>query len=202
MLSLREVWENFFTFIFQLSGWAVVVPSCSALHCHWFLLSVSSVTTEWKKSIPKARYGKHLADGWWGVGGSSWTTKHEQLAFLNRMHVLHVPWSIERHHVGATLPQLYSPRLRTNHKATKRWYGHTGCAFLAFVSHGYHHNSCSLAWPDPFDAPKLVQLYITILWTFSDNNINYYIEACEIVPVLTMVGGVQNGCHPIIYAVL
>jgi len=45
-------------------------------------------------------------------------------------------------------------------------------------------------------APKLIQIYITILWTFSD------IEAFEIVPVSAMVGGVQNGCHPIIYAVL
>ena len=35
-------------------------------------------------------------------------------------------------------------------------------------------------------APKLVQIYIAILWTFSD------IEACEIVPVSAVVGGVQK----------
>ena len=49
------------------------------------------------------------ADSWWGVGGSSGTTKREQLAFSNYMHELHP--SIERHHVGATLPRLCSPRL-------------------------------------------------------------------------------------------
>ena len=36
----------FFTFIFQLSGWALVAPSCFALHCNCFLLSVSSVTVD------------------------------------------------------------------------------------------------------------------------------------------------------------
>jgi len=49
------------------------------------------------------------ADGWQGVRGSSGTTKCEQLAISNCMHVLHS--SIERHHVGATplFPRLYSP---------------------------------------------------------------------------------------------
>jgi len=38
--------------------------------------------------------------------------------------------------------------------------------------------------------------HYNLWWTFSD------IEACEIVPVSAMVGGVQNGCDPIIDAVL
>ena len=40
-LSPCKVWKKFSTFIFQLSGWALVVPSCFALHCHWFLLCVN-----------------------------------------------------------------------------------------------------------------------------------------------------------------
>ena len=31
LISPREVWENFFTFIFQISGWALVAPLCFAL---------------------------------------------------------------------------------------------------------------------------------------------------------------------------
>jgi len=43
--------------------------------------------TERKKSTPKARCGKtNQADRWWG---SSRTTKREQLAVSNCMHVLH-----------------------------------------------------------------------------------------------------------------
>jgi len=42
-------------------------------------------------------------------------------------------------------------------------------------------------------APKLVQIYITILGTFSD------IETCKIVPVSAMVGGVQNGHHLLLH---
>jgi len=36
--------------------------------------------------------------------------KREQLAFSNCMHVLQS--SIQHHHVGATLPRLYSPHLQ------------------------------------------------------------------------------------------
>ena len=34
----------FFRVIFQLPGWALVAPSCFALHCHCSLVSVQSVT--------------------------------------------------------------------------------------------------------------------------------------------------------------
>ena len=43
--------ENFFTFVFQLSGWALVAPLCFALHCNCFLLSVSSVTVDGKGDL-------------------------------------------------------------------------------------------------------------------------------------------------------
>ena len=43
-LSAQNVEKIFSTFIFLLSGWALVVPLCFALHCHWLLLSMSSVT--------------------------------------------------------------------------------------------------------------------------------------------------------------
>ena len=36
--------KKFFAVIFQLPGWAVVAPSCFALHCHCSLVSVQSVT--------------------------------------------------------------------------------------------------------------------------------------------------------------
>jgi len=36
--------ENFFAFIILLCGWVLVVPSCFALHCHWLLFSMSSMT--------------------------------------------------------------------------------------------------------------------------------------------------------------
>ena len=44
-LSARSA-KTFFAFIFQLSGWALVAPSCFALHCNCFLLSLSSVTVD------------------------------------------------------------------------------------------------------------------------------------------------------------
>ena len=40
----REAWKKIFTVIFQLPGWAVVAPSCFALHCHYSLFSVQSMT--------------------------------------------------------------------------------------------------------------------------------------------------------------
>ena len=36
----RKARKNFFAVIFQLPGWAIVAPSCFALHCHCSLVSV------------------------------------------------------------------------------------------------------------------------------------------------------------------
>ena len=60
----RKVRKMFFTIIFQLPGWAVVAPSCFALHCHCSLVSVQSVTVcmtldviPFQLSVQKNTYG-------------------------------------------------------------------------------------------------------------------------------------------------
>ena len=70
-------------FIFLLSGLALVVSSCFALHCHWLLLFHVTVV------IQHGKTKTNPADSWWGVGGCSRTTKREQLAVSNCMHALH-----------------------------------------------------------------------------------------------------------------
>jgi len=67
--------------------------------------------TERKKSIPKAHYGKtNPADG----GEESEEVpgqRNVSSCDLFELHACATFTSIERHHVGATPPRLYSPRL-------------------------------------------------------------------------------------------
>ena len=57
----REARKIFFAVIFQLPGWAIIAPSCFALHYHCSLVSVQSVTvcmtlamrSTWFNSVPK-----------------------------------------------------------------------------------------------------------------------------------------------------
>jgi len=56
-LSARSA-KKIFTFIFLLSGWALVVPSCFALSLTSAFHVIRDIT-ERKKSTQKARYGKN-----------------------------------------------------------------------------------------------------------------------------------------------
>ena len=54
----------FFRVIFQLPGWALVAPSCFALHCHCSLVSLQSVTVSlstWKGNVRCAGSPRLLA---------------------------------------------------------------------------------------------------------------------------------------------
>ena len=63
-LSSARSAKIFFRVIFQLPGWALVAPSCFALHCHCSLVSVQSVTvslSKWKGNVRCAGSPRLLA---------------------------------------------------------------------------------------------------------------------------------------------
>ena len=63
-LSSARSAKKFFRVIFQLPGWALVAPSCFALHCHCSLVSVQSVTvslSKWKGNVRCAGSPRLLA---------------------------------------------------------------------------------------------------------------------------------------------
>ena len=97
MVSPHEARKNFFHLHFSVvwMGSRSTVVLCTALSLTSAFHVIRDIT-ERKKSTPKARYGKtNPADSWWG---SSRTTKHEQLAVSNCMHV----YALHSHQLSAT----------------------------------------------------------------------------------------------------
>ena len=108
LISPHEAWKNFHLHLSVVqmgsrSTFVLCTVTDLCFPCHTWHNRMKEVYTEgslWKNDP---------ADGWWRVRGSSGTTKCEQLAISNYMHVLYS--SVECHHVGATppFPRLYSP---------------------------------------------------------------------------------------------
>ena len=130
-ISLREVRKKIFHLHFSvvwMDSRSTFVP-CTALSLTSAFHVIRDIT-ERKKSILKARYGKQKR--------IRRTAGEESEEVTGQRNVSSWPFrtactTIERHHVGATPPRLYSRPTPTNRKATKKWYGqnrtcHTGRA--------------------------------------------------------------------------
>lgn len=114
--------KKFFIFIFQLSGWALIAPSCFALYCCCSLVSVSISQEHFFQTLDAEGNASWLKGSIWYIMNSCKSKSQQRLFFATLVW----PWSY-------WLYQCMVPAL-----LTERVQLHNGMKFVTIRQVGIH----------------------------------------------------------------